>query len=361
MRAWMKRCWPDTLFGRLFALVLVALLVSHLLTFALLAVFDHPPPGFRPPPGAAGPEMGAPPGNPGPGGPPPGPRGPSLVFWSLLGFQFVLVAGAVWLGARQLTRPMQSLASAANRLGDNLNDPPLPEQGTREARHAARAFNRMQRQLQQQMDERARFLAAVSHDLRTPLTRIRLRIAPLDSLGLRQKLENDIDEMAAMLDATLQYLRGQAQAEPWQSLDIQALLESMVDDALENGDQVTLEGHLPILMAQPSALRRCVGNLLENAIRYGGEAHIRLVALPDAVQIHIADNGPGIPENRMASVFEPFVRLEESRNRHTGGVGMGLAIARELAQRHGGQIALSNAAEGGLVATLTLPRLPAPH
>ncbi|MDD5390783.1 MAG: ATP-binding protein [Gallionellaceae bacterium] len=351
----MKRWLPDTVFTRLFGLTLGAVLVSHLVIALLLFGFaDHrgPPPGAWPPPH----EMFK------PGYPPPPPHMAQLglppMFWLGLAVQFLAVAAAVWFGARLMARPIQDLAEAASRLGRNVNAPPVVETGPDEARAAARVFNHMQERIHAQINERSRFLAAVSHDLRTPLTRIKLRIEqPLDD-KIREKSRGDVAEMAAMLDATLDYLRGANRSEAWRRLDVQALVEAMAEDARENGHAVNVSGQARPLMAQPNTLRRCIDNLIENAVRFGEQADISLIETPDCLVIEILDNGPGIPENRMASVFEPFVRLEDSRNRNTGGVGLGLATARDVARAHGGELVLQNLPEGGLLAKLTLPRQP---
>jgi protein-histidine pros-kinase len=370
----LSRLLPDSMFGRLFALVLVAMLVSHLLTGLLVLKFFAGPPKHHGPPPAEwqrGPQDMPPPGfdpfmEGGPErefrpGPPPGggremPRRPPPELWIAQLLQFGAVMLALWFGTRQLVKPVAQLAQAAGRLGDNLSSPPLAETGPSEAREAARGFNRMQERIRQQLEERGRFLAAVSHDLRTPLTRMRLRTTRLAESPDRDKLQADIDEMANMLDATLSYLRGAAQSESWQMLDVQALLETLAEDAQEAGQQVSVSGQAAPLLTLPGALRRCVSNLLDNAIQYGQRADISLHDSAGQLVIEIADHGPGIPENRIHAVFEPFVRLEESRNRHSGGVGLGLSIALELARQHGGELTLHNRPEGGLLARLVLPR-----
>ncbi|MBI3144953.1 MAG: HAMP domain-containing protein [Pseudogulbenkiania sp.] len=341
----MKRLIPDSIFTRLFGLVLTALLLTHLIFTALFFAFagDRPPP----PPDGFGPARHGPP-------PPPPPLQPG--FWLAQTLQLVLVTLAAWYSARRLVRPIHRLTHAAAQLGDNLNAPPLEESGPEETRQAARLFNHMQDKIRRQLDERSRFLAAVSHDLRTPLTRIKLRAEQLTDDGLKNRLNDDIADMAAMLDATLHYLRDESHSEPWQWLDIQALLGAISEDAAEQGQPVRLSGQAKPLYTRPSSLRRCLDNLLENALRYGERAEITLCDTAGRLVIEIRDHGPGIPENRMAAVFEPFVRLEESRNRHSGGVGLGLAIARDAAARLGGELSLANAPQGGLIARLVLPR-----
>jgi len=391
----LRRLLPDSVFGRLFGLVTLALLVSHVITTLLLvfivppAFRGGPPPRFEAGEGRAAelrqgeaPQPGNWPADPegrtprasaetpeGPGWPPEGgPRpfdpedpplrmaGAPLGLWIGLTLQFFAVILAAGLGARMIARPIQQLANAAARLGDNLNSPPVAEQGPEEARQAARVFNHMQNRIRAQLEERERFLAAVSHDLRTPLTRMKLRIeAPVDEEN-RGRLREDIAEMAAMLDATLGYLRGEAHSEPWQLLDVQALADSVAEDAREHGAEVEVRGNAQPIQGQPTALRRCLDNLVDNAVRYGQSAVIVLEDQPTQLTLEVRDRGPGIPENRIAQVMEPFVRLEGSRNRNSGGVGLGLSIARDAARRNGGELVLRNAPEGGLIARLTLPR-----
>lgn len=366
----MKRL-PDTVFTRLFGLVLAALLTSQLLTAALFLLFAPP---RRPPPPPPALAMTAPPpaAQPALPGPPPLPQSElctlqspphgrpplPLAFWMAQLIQLSVVTLLTWYGARRLTRPIEQLSQAAVRLGDNLQAPPLAETGPSETRQAARWFNHMQDRLRQQMAARTRFLAAVSHDLRTPLTRIRLRATQLPEGELQDKLIRDTDEMAAMLDATLGYLRDDTQKEAWQWLDVGALLQALAEDAREDGHDVnlTLSPNDP-LYTLPASLRRCLANLLENAQRYGGDkVDIQLEQQPAWLRIDIRDHGPGIPENRMESVFEPFVRLEGSRSRHSGGVGLGLTIARDASRRLGATLELINAPGGGLIARLQLPR-----
>lgn len=362
----MKRLLPDTVFTRLFGLVVAALLTTHLVMSGLFLFFGPPAPRDEPPrPPLARTAPGAglrPTLVPGEAvqQPPPPPLGSRSRFppgfWLAQLLTLSIIGLLAWYGARRLARPIQQLTQAAARLGDNLEAPPIAESGPLETRQAARLFNRMQDKLRLQLAERSRFLAAVSHDLRTPLTRIRLRSAQLDDTALQAKLGKDIDDMTAMLDATLAYLRDESQQESWQLLDITALLQVLAEDAQEQGHHVSVDGHADSLLTLPGSLRRCLDNLLENALRYGERADIHLQQSGDTVCIEIRDHGPGIPENRMSSVFEPFVRLEESRNRHTGGVGLGLAIARDAARRMGGTLTLHNAPQGGLIARLTLPR-----
>lgn len=369
----MKRLFRDTLFLRLFALVLGSMIVSQIITTSLFFAFHdgRQPPSRVDPAGQANaqpmlpngpraepPRMIAPPDQRLPRwDPPPQQRSPTPLLIAL-GVQFIALSIAAWLGARVLARPVQDLAHASGVLANNLDAPPVPAVGPVEAQEAAHAFNRMQARIRAQMDERTRFLAAVSHDLRTPLTRMKLRAEQVGDEAIRTPLRADIDEMNAMLNATLDFLRGSAQTEAWQTLDIQALLEAIVEDARDEGHDIALSGSAAPISALPTSLRRCLDNLVNNALRYGHRADITLREASDGVMIDIADAGPGIPENQMSAVFEPFVRLEASRNKNTGGVGLGLSIARDAVRRHGGALTLHNAPTGGLIARVWLPRTP---
>ncbi|MGO4332739.1 ATP-binding protein, partial [Cupriavidus sp. M-11] len=288
---------------------------------------------------------------------PRGPRGFGPPRLGLL-FQLAAIIAASWAGARLLARPVQRLASSAGRLAQDVHAPPLDEEsGPAEARAAAKAFNHMQRRIRTQLAQQSRFLAAVSHDLRTPLTRMSLRIEGVDDNQVRYRLRQDLAEMNGLIDATLYYLRERdGNAAPRQRVDVHALLQAVVDDASEIGQDVSLSGDAAPLLAYPAELRRAVVNLVENAHRYGGSARIELADSPERVVIDVCDNGPGIPPEEMARVLEPFYRLESSRSRATGGVGMGLSIAADIVARHGGELSLANRPEGGLRVRITLPR-----
>ncbi|WP_269533929.1 ATP-binding protein [Chitinimonas sp. BJYL2] len=347
---------PDTIRGRLFGLVLAALVISHF-SFGMIAYLnrEHFSPADFPRQHEREPRPAELRGGPPPmmvPGLPRRDRGFPLVG---LGVQFLILAAAAWYGSRWLVRPIESLAQASAQLGDNLHSPPMPETGPQEMRLAARTLNHMQRQIIDQLAERTRFLAAVSHDLRTPLTRIKLRIEQLDNPELAQRLRDDVGEMSTMLDGTLDYLRGESREEAWQSLDLGALLQTLVDDAVEQGQQASLHGDAPIILAQPGTLRRGLQNLINNAVRYGGDAEVSLSVQGERLCIEVRDHGPGIPEADLERVLEPFVRLESSRNRTSGGTGLGLSIARDAALRHGGELRLRNAPDGGLIARLCLP------
>ena len=274
-----------------------------------------------------------------------------------LGLTVAAVIAVSLLAVRLVTRPIQRLAEAADAFGGDLESPPLAETGPTETRQAAEAFNRMQDRLRRLIAERSRALAAVSHDLRTPLTRLRLRAELVDDDTLRAQFNSDIDDMQSMVEATLDYLRGLKEKEPIQSIDIEALLQSLVADEQSLGHPVVLSdfaaapypGHL-------SALKRAIANLVDNAIKYGHEARVSVADSLETLRIVVEDSGPGIPEADLARVVEPYVRLETSRSRETGGVGLGLAIARDAARLHGGDLHLANLASGGLCVTLILPR-----
>lgn len=261
------------------------------------------------------------------------------------------------IAVRWATRPLKTLADAADELGKNINRPPLAENGPTEVARAARAFNTMQSRLAAYLRERTQVLAAMSHDLKTPITRLRLRAELLDDAQLRAKFGNDLQEMEAMVASALDFLRGMDNGEPVQAVDINALLESLQADLRETGGSVTIEGAATApYPGRPQALKRGLANLLENAIKYGNSAQVVVDDNSERLQISILDEGPGLPPGQIEKVFEPFYRVEGSRNRDTGGTGLGLAIAKNVAELHGGRITLRNRAEGGLAAEWSLPR-----
>jgi signal transduction histidine kinase len=283
---------------------------------------------------------------------------PSLrQFWLSMLTRLVAVIVLSLLAVRLATRPLRTLADAAEELGRNIHRPPLQETGSVEVRRAAHAFNTMQSRLVQYIQERTRILAAVSHDLKTPITRLRLRTELLRDPEAQAKFAADLEEMEAMVAATLDFMRGLDSAEALQPVDVMALLESLQADAAELGHEVEIVGSVAQpLPAYPQALKRCIGNLLDNAVKYGQRARIVIEDAATELRLSVCDNGPGIPETEMERVFEPYYRVESSRNRATGGTGLGLAIARNSARVHGGDLLLRNRPEGGLEATLVLPR-----
>lgn len=286
--------------------------------------------------------------------------GPQLSPQALLPLLLMAVAVALvaWWTARRVVGPMRALAVGADRLGRGLDADPLPLTGPSEVRETTQAFNRMKDRLTRFVNERTHMLAALSHDLRSPLTAMRLRIEMLDETEDSIRLKALVEEMQAMVEATLEFARDVAKAEPTASVDLAALLGDLVGDV--GGERATLAPSPPVpVMVRPQALNRALRNLIDNAVRYGGVAKVTLTQEPGMAVIKVADQGPGLPEDHLESVFEPFVRLEWSRNRDTGGVGLGLAIARTIIQAHGGTITLRNLPEGGLEAVVGLPAVAA--
>jgi len=343
----------DTLFGRLFGMLFVAIVLAHLLAFAWFHHYGPPPPP-PPPEFSQGVEGQRPTPDPRFAHRPPRPwfGGPLVP----LTFQFISLMIAAWYGAKLLSRPIQRLSDAAERLSENLDSPPLDESGPREARQAAHTFNLMQQRIREQVQQRARMLGAVSHDLRTPLSRLKLRLEKIDDDKLQGQMRQDLNDMIGMLDATLTYLHEQRTSEALQMMDVQALVESLCENAQDQGADAQVSGHCAPLQVQPMALRSCINNLMDNALRYAGQAHIELQDQREHLLIHVIDHGPGIAADKREAVFEPFFRLEGSRNRNSGGVGLGMTIAREAAQRQGGQLNLEDTPGGGLTAVIRLPR-----
>lgn len=275
----------------------------------------------------------------------------------MLTILLVSVVALSLLAVRWLSRPLSVLAQAATELGEDLRRPPLPEAGPLEVQRAARAFNRMQTRIQRQIEDRERMLAAVSHDLRTPITRLRLRAEALDDAALKAKFDHDLADMEALVSATLAFMRAGADREATAPVDILALLESIQTDMAELGREVNvLGGASAPYRGQPLALKRALVNLIDNAVKYGQRAQVRVEDTVSALRIIITDDGPGIPPAELDNVFEPFYRLDASRSRDSGGVGLGLAIARNIARAHGGDLILRNRTPVGLEAIVTLPR-----
>lgn len=291
-------------------------------------------------------------------------RDPGPPAWpnDLLTRLLITLGGAIVataLAVRLVTRPLRVLAEAADALGHDLDAPPLAETGPAETRHAARAFNRMQEKIRRLIAERARALAAVSHDLRTPLTRLRLRAELIDDDTLRGQMTNDLNAMAAMLDSTLDYLRNLHDNEALRRIDMNALLASLTDDYAENDVPVSIEGyaHAPY-SGRLSALRRALQNLIDNAIRYGHRVTVRIEDDANRLRIAVEDDGPGLPPEQCARVVEPFYRAPDSNDAtpNTSGIGLGLSITRDIALLHGGELQLGRSPQGGLCAALILPR-----
>lgn len=277
----------------------------------------------------------------------------SLLSIALTVFTIAIIGSLV---ARRIARPLRALSESADALGRGEAVSILPETGPDDIRNMCAAFNRMQLRLRRFVEDRTRMLAAISHDLRTPLTTLRLRAEFVTDEELQQKMLSTIDEIQSMTEATLVFAKGEATVEETRTVDLNALVESLCADLIELGHNVEFtEGEKTIYRCRPDGLRRAVRNLIENAVRYGGNAVVRLRPNHTTIDIVIDDTGPGIPEHEIEHVFAPFYRLERSRNRETGGVGLGLSIARAIIRHHGGDIELSQNHPGLRVAVL-LPK-----
>lgn len=290
------------------------------------------------------------------------PRGMPLSPWLplLMLAQLALLAASSWAAVRLATRPLSQLAEAADALGPELRAKPLSEQGPSEVARAARAFNAMQQRIAGYMNERMQILAAISHDLQTPITRMRLRADLLDDPQQRDKLNGDLLQMEALVRQGVGYARAlHGGAEPARRVDADALLDSMVCDYRDAGQAVTLRGRVgATLHTRPLALRRILGNLCDNALAFAGAAELEVGSVAGRTTIAVLDRGPGIPERQLEAVFQPYFRLEGSRNRATGGSGLGLAIARQLALAIDASLTLRQRPGGGLEARLTLAAEP---
>ncbi|MCB5190953.1 HAMP domain-containing protein [Methylobacillus arboreus] len=275
--------------------------------------------------------------------------------------RIIVIIGIALFAVRQIMRPLNQLAIAAERLGRNIYSPPVDVDGPTEVRRSAKAFNLMQQRLIDTVTEKTRFLAAISHDLRSPITRLRLRTEQIDKPALRDKFRRDLEDMETLISSTVDFMRGVEVHENRHPININAMLQSLQVDAQETGAEVSLYGTAAPIDGYAISLKRCLQNLLENAIRYGKSAHIEVMDSPSRLRIAIRDHGPGIPENLLKQVFEPFYRVESSRNAATGGSGLGLSIAKTIVEAHDGQIHLRNLAAGGLEVLIDLPRrLPEP-
>ena len=270
-------------------------------------------------------------------------------------------AGLTLWAVRRLIEPVATLAAAAERLGRDMNAPPLPENGPSEVATAAAAFNVMAGRMRRALSDRNFMLVAIGHDLRTPITRLKLRAEYMDDEEQRRKMLGDLEELEAMVSATLAVGRDTSIDEPVAPLDLAELVRTVLDETAdarpEAADHLTFDGpdHL-VVRARPFALKRALTNLISNAVKYGGCARVTLAG-PDPRQITLAieDDGPGIPAEEIERLFQPFQRLETSRNRETGGIGLGLTIARNILRAHGGEVLLGNRAAGGARATVILP------
>lgn len=386
----MKTMLRDTLAKRLFLLMWFALVVSHLAGYLSVHALYVPPerasaigavsvfPGLPPTPGVPHARQRAQPSNAGADvhrtqeGT--SAAGIDLPLQGLLldyGVRIGIIALAAWVGSRWLAKPMRDLVAASRSLGNSaMGDRASPvlddRRGTREVREAAQVFNAMARRLRDQFRTRDLMVAAMSHDLRTPLTRLRMRLDAMNgplSPALRERSIDDVREMDRLIGTVLGVFRGDMLGAPesLQDTALVALVQSLVDDMVEQGQAVSVSAPAhndgtDVVRVEPAALRRVVGNLVGNAVRYAGAAEVSVRVAAHEIRIVVDDRGPGVPPEHLETVFEPFFRVESSRNRDTGGAGLGLYIARELALRQGAQVFLSNRAGGGLRAEVVLQR-----
>jgi two-component system OmpR family sensor kinase len=308
--------------------------------------------GAHPPaPGWVG-SGGAPP----PGGPVPPPREPMATRWLLAWvIEATVLVPLVLLFARAIADPLRRLAAAARAGGQGSVTAPLPQEGPDEVRGAIEGFNAVQARLNRLVQERTQMVGAMAHDLRTPLTRLAFRLDDLPA-PLSDKVRADIDEMKSMISAALDFIRDRSVTGEIERLDFRSLVERVADEHADQGHDVCFEPGSPLIIdGIPLALRRMVGNLVDNALKYGGKARLNLCSRADRCQLQIEDDGPGIPENLQSQVFDPFFRIEGSRNRQTGGTGLGLTAVRAIVTEHGGEVQLANRREGGLAVTVRLP------
>jgi len=276
-----------------------------------------------------------------------------LLFWLVLAV--ATIAPFAWLLARWVTQPVGAFADAAERIGRNPRTPPLAMRGPAEIRHAAETLNEMQRSLNRYVDDRTVMIGAIAHDLRTPLMRLALRLerAPDE---LRRGVERDVADMQAMIAAATDFVQGVTRAENRRRLDLRSLVESAVYDLVDRGDRaVVAPGDSVVVEGDPVALRTVIDNLLSNAIRYAGDAEVMVARDGRTAVLEVRDHGPGLPDDDLERAFEPFFRGEQSRNRETGGLGLGLASVRGVIHRHGGEVSIGNHPDGGLVARIRLP------
>jgi signal transduction histidine kinase len=271
----------------------------------------------------------------------------------------VMTSIAAALVARRVARPLLKLSAAATIAAQGGSAPRVPEEGPDDVRRAAAAFNTMTDQVTRTLESQRQLLSAVGHDLRTPITAMRINIEFVTDAELRERLEHNLEELQELTEAVLSAAKG-AGGEPKRNVDIAALVESLCADLDDMGKPVTWYPHVPApIVCRPNEIRRAVRNLIENAIAYGKEASVRIDGVRNGYEIVVEDKGPGIPEADRQRVFEPFVRLESSRNVETGGTGLGLTLVRTIAAGHDGTVTLENRAEGGLRARLYLP-MPTP-
>lgn len=260
------------------------------------------------------------------------------------------------IATRRLARPLEHFAQGARRFGGDFRAPPIEPVGPHEIRQAILAFNAMQAQLQHFIKDRTQMLAAISHDLRTPLTRMRLRGEFIEDEEQQQRLFRDVDEMQAMINSALEFFRDDARLEQATQFDLAELLQTLIDDYRDQSIDITFSGPPRLVyFGRPLGLKRVITNLLDNAIKYASEPTIELRQEGEQVIVRVLDRGPGIPADCYEQVFAPFFRLEGSRNKSTGGVGLGLSAARAIVLEHGGTLTVRNRSGGGLEARVVLP------
>jgi len=279
---------------------------------------------------------------------------PALLGATLL--SLALVIAALWYGLGRITRPLRQLADAADGFGIDAPAPEMPRRGPREVQALSDALERMHGRLTAMVTDRTRMLAALGHDLRSPITALRVRAEMVDDDETRERMAATLDEMQEMVDSTLAYARGVSTDQPMEEIDLAGLVHGLAEELSETGPEISAEAPVPVhAQIRHTAMRRALRNLMENAQRYGGRARVALRQTNDNAEIFIEDTGPGIPEDDLAKVFDPFTRLETSRSRETGGIGLGLPIARSILRAHGGDVTLSNKPDGGLRATVRIP------
>ncbi|HEY2402796.1 MAG TPA: ATP-binding protein, partial [Steroidobacteraceae bacterium] len=282
------------------------------------------------------------------------PRTTRWLIWIL--FLAVSISLFTVLAARRFAGPIRQLATAVRDFGINPQAPAIQESGPRELRQVIRTFNEMKAQIQKFVSYRTMMLAAISHDLRTPLTRMRLRGEFIEDAEQQERLFRDVDEMQAMIDSALAFFRDDAASEPPTTFDLANLLLTIRNDYADRQIEVGYEGPAhAAYQGRPFALQRAFSNLVENALEYATPPSIELLREPNAYVILIRDHGPGLPDHALANIFLPYYRVDKSRNRNTGGVGLGLCVARALVQGHGGEIRLRSPRSGGLEARIVLP------
>jgi signal transduction histidine kinase len=273
----------------------------------------------------------------------------------VLAVSALAVTPLAWWFARRIAAPISEFARAAERLGRDPDAAPLTVRGSAEITAAAAAFNLMQERLRRYVSNRTTMIAAIAHDLRTPLTRLRFRIEAAPD-ELKPKLAADLDEMEAMISATLAFVQDATRTGERTKLEVSSLVETVMDEAAETGRDAAVEhAERAVVDGDPIALKRLVTNLVDNALKFGSSARGRVFAEAGMAVVEVDDNGPGVPDGDIERAFEPFLRLEGSRSRETGGAGLGLAVVRAIARGHGGEVTLQNRAEGGLRARVTLP------